>query len=163
MAQNLKNSKIFTHTHPQNPTQNRTKKYRLALGIMPKRWAVSLCNTENLLLGCFGAAGRDRSGVHLGKLAGMASSPSNLPCIAFLHARRESIPQSPKRATSDARGLVGDCLPCVTILSITKRPPGSSPGGHIYVVWALRPAGGIPALRAKEKPQASAQGLLSFG
>ena len=80
----------------------------------------------------------------------IAPRGQNCPFLAFsgftLH------PYTPHRKTRYKRYLGPSCgRP-----QIHSARPGHPPGGHIYVVRPPWPAGSIPALRAKEKPQASA-------
>ena len=73
-----------------------------------------------------------------------------LPCVLTLYPMR----YIPRNKTRYKRYLGHSCgRP-----QIHSARPVHPPGGHVYVVRPPWPAGSIPAWRAKEKPQASAQG-----
>ena len=155
--------KIHTHTRPQKPTQNRTKKYRLALGIMPKRWAVSLCNTENLRSRLFGAAGRDRSGVRaLGSTwASWPAWPLAPQICPVLRFYMQGVKVYPK--VQNAPQATPGALCAIACLALLFHQQHNARSGHpqagVFTLYGLR---GLPVVSQhsgqKKRPQASAQG-----
>ena len=147
-----------SHAHP--PTKSNAKS-----PVFPpvSHRQAAQCHAQNIVQYRKFATGRTQTSPTIQPIAGravgyicaiIAPGGQNCPFLAFsgftLH------PYTPHRKTRYKRYLGPSCgRP-----QIHSARPVHPPGGHIYVVRPPRPAGSIPALRAKEKAPGKRPGPL---